>query len=191
MRRAPPAVVVLVLIGAACGDPSAPLGVADQAGEQPFVSTTTVPPTTLPTTSPTTIVQTTAPTTTVPTTTTALPEPTMYRPAAIRSGTLVTASVMPVAGVLDGSTVTFQIVEMPDGRFLQVDRANAIVPTGAEFWTISINGRLSLKTTARQGGLNGTRIDPEVYGDAFTVSFNAVTGTDEILASTGEVQMSE
>ena len=187
--------VLLVLIGAACGDPSAPLGVADQAGEQPFVSTTvptTSPPTTVPTTlSPTTVPPTTAPTTTVPPTTTALPEPTMYRPAPIRSGTLVTASVMPVTGVLDGSTVTFQIVEMPDGRFLQVDRASAVVPAGAEFWTISINGRLSLKTTARQGGLNGTRIDPEVYGDAFTVSFNAVTGTDEILASTGEVQMSE
>ena len=103
----------------------------------------------------------------------------MYRPAPIRSGTLVTASVMPVTGVLDGSTVTFQIVEMPDGRFLQVDRASAVVPAGAEFWTISINGRLSLKTTARQGGLNGTRIDPEVYGDAFTVSFNAVTGTEK------------
>ena len=78
-------------------------------------SPTTSPPTTVQTsTEPTT----TVPPTTVPTTTTALPEPTMYRPAPIRSGTLVTASVMPVTGVLDGSTVTFQIVEMPDGRFL-------------------------------------------------------------------------
>ena len=53
MRRAAPAVVLLVVIGAACGDPSVPQGVADQTGEQPFVSTTvptTSPPTTVPTT---------------------------------------------------------------------------------------------------------------------------------------------
>ena len=63
--------------------------------------------------------------TSAPPITTALPEPTMYRPEPIRSGTLVTATVMPVVGVLDGSTVTFQIVEMPDGPFLQVGRLPA------------------------------------------------------------------
>jgi len=116
----------------------------------------------------------------------------MYRPEPVRSGPLVTAIIVPAEGVtLDGSSVTFQIVEMPDGRFLQVDRERAAVPAGAEFWTTTINGRLKSKTNARQGGLVGSRIDPEVYGDAFAVSFSAVTGTDEILASTGEVQMSE
>ncbi len=116
----------------------------------------------------------------------------MYRPEPIRSGALVTASVVPVEGVtLDGSTVTFQIVDMPDGRFLQVGRENAVVPAGAAYWTTNINGRLKAKSSAIQAGLYGTRIDHEVYGDAFAVSVDAITSTGEILASTGAIEMTD
>ncbi len=132
MRRAAPAVVVLMAIAAACGDPSATNVVtqsSDGAIEEPFASSTppsTVPP---PSTSPPTVPPTVSPATPSavdpPTTgaTAAPPEPTMYRPEPVRSGPLVTAIIVPAEGVtLDGSSVTFQIVEMPDGRFLQVDR---------------------------------------------------------------------
>ena len=36
-----------------------------------------------------------------------------------------------------------------------------------------------------------TRIDREVYGDTFAVSVDAITSTGEILASTGDIEMSE
>lgn len=118
-------------------------------------------------------------------------DPRFHRPEIIESGDVVTARIIPAANVaLANSSVGFQIVEAADGRFLQADLGEAVPPDGAEFWTLSINGRLRTQTTARQGSLLGTRIDPEVYGDSFTVSLNAITG-DEVLASTGDVPMTD
>ena len=53
------------------------------------------------------------------------------------------------------------------------------------------DARLRLKTTAPQGSLLGSRLDPEHYRDTFTVSLSATNTADEILASTGDIHMSE
>lgn len=68
------------------------------------------------------------------------PEPTIYRPEPIREGDQATAVILPVeAAVLDKSSVTIRIVESADGRFLEVDVTNVVVPAGAAFWTTEIN----------------------------------------------------
>ncbi len=100
--------------------------------------------------------------------------------------------IQPPEGVtLDNSSVVLQIVEMPDGRFLQADLTNAVVPESAAFWTTQINGGSRLKTTARQGSTIGIRVDPSIYGESFSVTFSATTADGDILATTGVVEMKE
>jgi hypothetical protein len=119
-------------------------------------------------------------------------EPTIYRPEPIWEGDQVTAMIQPVEGVeLDSSSVKMRIVESSDGRFLEVDLTNAVVPAGAAFWTTEVNGRLKLKTTARQGSTQGSRLDRAVYGDSFIVCFSATTAEDQVLATTGDIRISE
>ncbi|HEY7628114.1 MAG TPA: hypothetical protein VH761_13650 [Ilumatobacteraceae bacterium] len=98
--------------------------------------------------------------------------------------------IVPVEGVvLDGSSVSLEIVEFPDGRFLEMDLTNAVVPENAAFWTTEINGRPQGRSTARQGSTMGRRVDKEVYGDTLIVTFSAVTSDDLVLATTGEVRI--
>ena len=100
--------------------------------------------------------------------------------------------IQPVEGVaLDNSSVKMRIVEFPDGRFLEVDLTNAAVPLGAAFWTTEVNGRPKLKTTARQGSTQGSRVDRAVYGDSFIVRFSGTTVDGQVLATTGDIQISE
>lgn len=120
------------------------------------------------------------------------PEQTIYRPEPIRQGDQFTAMILPAHGVvLDNSTVVLRIVELPDGRFVQLDLTNAKVPESAAFWTTQINSTARGKTTARQGSTMGIRVDRAVYGDRFTVALSATTGDGEVLATTGAVEMNE
>jgi len=127
-------------------------------------------------------------TTESPTTT----EPLMYRPEPIRVGEPATVVIQPVGGVaLNNSTVTLTVVEFPDGRFLQADLENAAVPARAAYWTTEVNGRLRVKTTARQGSTLGTRVDRDVYCGSFNFRFSATTTEGDVLATTGNVQIVE
>ena len=197
MLRPDGTVVALMIICAACGSTSEIEPQAEPTGSISTVSsprvdeaTTSVAPTT--TLGPTT---TLAPTTTEVATTVAPTEPpeqTIYHPEPIWEGDQVTAMIQPVEGVvLDNSSVKLRIVEFPDGRFLEANLTNAVVPEGAAFWTTEVNGRLKLKTTARQGSTQGSRIDRDVYGDSFTVRFSGTTAEGQVLATTGEIQISE
>ncbi len=98
--------------------------------------------------------------------------------------------IVPVEGVvLDDSSVSLQVVEFPDGRFLELDLTNAVVPENAAFWTTEINGRSLGRSTARQGSTMGHRIDNDVYGDTLIVTFSALTTDLIMLATTGDVRI--
>lgn len=117
-------------------------------------------------------------------------EQTIYRPVPIREGDRVVAPIQPVEGVsLDNSSVTLRVVELSDGRFLEADLESAVVPEAAAFWTTEINGGLRSRTTARQGSTLGIRVDTDVLGDSFLVTFSATTADGEVLATTGEIEM--
>ena len=119
-------------------------------------------------------------------------EPTIYRPVPIREGDQVVAVLQPAEGVsLDESSVALKIVDLPDGRFLEADLTSAVVPDGAAFWTTEINGKLRERVTARQGSTLGIRVDRDVYGDSFTVTFSATAADGAILATSGDVQLTE
>jgi hypothetical protein len=121
-----------------------------------------------------------------------LTEPTIYRPEPVHEGDRVIAMIVPVEGVtLEGSSVSLQIVDLPDGRFLEMDLADAVVPPDAAFWTTDINGRSQGRSTARQGSTMGHRIDEGMYGDTLTVVFSAIDANGTLLASTGEVEIVE
>lgn len=197
MFRPGTAVVATMIICAACGsageiEPQAGLtgSITTVSGPRVDKATTSVAPTT-------TFAATTtlAPTTTEVATTVAPTEPleqTIYHPEPIWEGKQVTAMIQPVEGVvLDNSSVAMWIAQLPDGRFLEADLTNAVVPEGAAFWAIDINGRLRSKTTAYQGSTKGIRVDRDVYGDSFTVTLSATTADGAVLATTGDVQMTE
>lgn len=186
MRCTPliPVVVALALLAAACGD----------SGEETVATTVEATATTSGSTSPEPTEQTTNPTSSEP----ALPgtssveqtEPTIYRPEPVHEGDRVIAEIVPVEGVaLEGSSVSLQIVDFPDGRFLEMDLADAVVPPDAAFWTTEINGRSQGRSTARQGSTMGHRVDEGMYGDTLIVVFSAIAADGTLLASTGEVEI--
>lgn len=191
MRRPALVLVVLTMIGTACGSTSEAQLQSEptdsiRATASPRVGDTTISIARTTTLAPSTsqVMTTVGPT--------EVPEQTIYRPEPIREGDQVTAVIGPVAGVvLDNSSVKLRIVVLPDGRFIEADLTSAVVPEGAAFWVTEINGRLRGKVTARQGSTWGIRVDRDVYGDSFTVTFSATTTNGELVASTGDVQMTE
>jgi hypothetical protein len=184
-----PVIAALVFTTGGCGGGS----------ESTLTPTATIPASTTPT-SESASTDSDAPTTSLSTTTSASAptasstvDPTaqtIYRPQPVEEGDHVIAMIVPVEGVvLDGSSVSLEIVEFPDGRFLEMDLTNAVVPENAAFWTTEINGRPQGRSTARQGSTMGRRVDKEVYGDTLIVTFSAVTSDDLVLATTGEVRI--
>lgn len=123
-----------------------------------------------------------------------VPDPRMYRPDPIRVDDHVTATLRPatLASPDPGtSTVAFSLVEFPDGRFLQVDLSAVTVPTGAELWTVEVNGRLKMKTSATAGSTLGARLDRDVYGNTVIVSLNATTADGQIISTTGDIEITD
>jgi hypothetical protein len=191
VRRLAVVVVGVIAVGSGCGSGGGAQPDSATAGRHdfatpPIASTTTAAPAA-------TEVATTS--TANPTTTTVSPatiDRTIVRPAPIREGGRVTAVFEAVDGVvLADSSVTLRLVEFPDGRFLEADMTNAVVPAGAAYWTTEINGKLRSKTTARQGSTHGTRVDRDIYASSFAVRLSATTTNGRVLATTGDVQLAE
>lgn len=179
------AALTLALPVAGCGDTGDEAGATSAAVADTASESTSAASTEQVTTNPTSTAAA------LPDTTSGnLTEPTIYRPEPVHEGDRVIAMIVPVEGVtLEGSSVSLQIVDLPDGRFLEMDLADAVDPPDAAFWTTDINGRSQGRSTARQGSTMGHRIDEGMYGDTLTVVFSAIDADGTLLASTGEVEI--
>jgi hypothetical protein len=118
-------------------------------------------------------------------------DPRMYRPDPIRARDRTAATGHPDITRRRRLERDLSFVEFPDGRFLQVDLIAVTVPTGAEFWTIAVNGRLKMKTFATASSTMGARLDRDVYGNTVIVLFNAVAADGNIISTTGDIEVTD